>query len=556
MQCGHEAVARGAVSAALPPRGVRHTFGALNMDARRIFEMLGAFLLGGGLVAVAYELGMDAGSRPGGGAAQSPAAASPESVESALHIGGGGQGRSDPELAPSTGSDRTASAAVADVGTYVDFPKIYAPATEMDAAALAKFPKHGLVTSGAITVRERPELAARRLGLLRAATRVRVHEERTYGGGCSRGWRGIFPRGWVCLNAGLDTGSSPPDDGLLDIGRPDITEAMPYDYWRVSHDTTPVFHRLPSYGEQDRADKAGAAWKSEHGRMPMPTHPQKRPDDVPAVVKEYLNGGYYVTVASEHVKSKRHFLRTNRGLYARKYQMEQRDGSTFRGVLLPSTDALPVHWIIRELPLMKRKSPGSGILDATTQILERRSRHLFKRTVRVGDQEFYEDENGLLLRAYAVGKAYKLKRPPGVTSSEHWIHVDLSEQTLVAYIGDRPVFTTIVSTGKEAGMTPVGVFRIQSKFVATSMRDQPVEDEAYSIEDVPWTQYFHNNVALHGAFWHGGFGLVRSHGCVNVSPADARWLFGFTEPLLPHSWHAVMPGVGPSGQGSAVVVTP
>lgn len=103
-------------------------------------------------------------------------------------------------------------------------------------------------------------------------------------------------------------------------------------------------------------------------------------------------------------------------------------------------------------------------------------------------------------------------------------------------------------------MTPVGVHRVQSKFIVTSMRDQPVEEEAYSIEDVPWTQYFSNSVALHGAFWHGAFGLVRSHGCVNLSPSDARWLFGFTEPKLPEGWAAAMPGVMGS-EASAIVVT-
>jgi lipoprotein-anchoring transpeptidase ErfK/SrfK len=141
-----------------------------------------------------------------------------------------------------------------------------------------------------------------------------------------------------------------------------------------------------------------------------------------------------------------------------------------------------------------------------------------------------------------------------VEADEHWIHIDLSEQVLVAYEGDRPVFATLVSTGKTPGMTPVGVHRIQIKHIATSMRDQPVEDEAYSIDDVPWTQYFAGSIALHGAFWHAGFGLVRSHGCVNLSPADARWLFGFTEPQLPAGWHAYAP-LGRGEQGSPVVVT-
>lgn len=103
-------------------------------------------------------------------------------------------------------------------------------------------------------------------------------------------------------------------------------------------------------------------------------------------------------------------------------------------------------------------------------------------------------------------------------------------------------------------MTPVGVHRVQTKLVAASMRDQPEEDEAYSIDDVPWTQYFSGSVALHGAFWHAGFGQVRSHGCVNLSPYDARWLFGFTAPALPPEWHAVSPTKG-TPKGTSIVVT-
>src|SRR5690606_25551433 len=308
-----------------------------------------------------------------------------------------------------------------------------------------------------------------------------------------------------------------------------------------------------TYTEQDQADAAALAWLAAKGREPMPIERDKRPGDVPAVVKEYLNAGYYVTVTSEHVHAKRHFLKTNRGVYARKYQLGKKEGSEFQGQVLAGADDLPMHFIVRELELMQRVG-DTGMIEGTGEKLERRTTHPFVRKVRIGDYDYYEDAGGRLMRAYAVGEAAKIKRPPGRASDEHWIHVDLSDPTLVAYIGDRPVFATIVSTGKGPGMTPVGVHRIQSKFIVTSMRDQPVEEEAYSIEDVPWTQYFSNNVALHGAFWHGGFGLVRSHGCVNLSPADARWLFGFTEPKLPDGWAAAMPGVMGS-EASAVVVT-
>ena len=61
----------------------------------------------------------------------------------------------------------------------------------------------------------------------------------------------------------------------------------------------------------------------------------------------------------------------------------------------------------------------------------------------------------------------------------------------------------------------------------------------YSIDDVPYVEYFKGSYALHGAFWHSNFGREKSHGCVNLSPADAKKVFGWTEPSLPRGWHAV-----------------
>jgi hypothetical protein len=323
----------------------------------------------------------------------------------------------------------------------------------------------------------------------------------------------------------------------------------------VKDEMTPFFHRLPSFGEQDKADAAGRDWYAKHKREPMPTDRSTRPGEVPAVVKEYMNSGYYVTKAGEEIKSERRFLRTTLGSYARKYQLKPKEAPEFQGRLLPGgASDLPLYFIRREIAFKQREGELSDVLLDTDEFPERLTTHPFVRSVQMGPKAYYEDAEGRLMRAYAVGKAYKLKRPPGVKPDEHWVHVDLSEQTLVAYEGDVPVFATLVSTGKEAGMTPLGVHRVQIKHIATPMRDQPEEDEAYSIDDVPWTQYFAGSIALHGAFWHAGFGQVRSHGCVNLSPADARWLFGFTEPQLPSGWHAIAP-LERGEKGSPVVVT-
>jgi lipoprotein-anchoring transpeptidase ErfK/SrfK len=101
-----------------------------------------------------------------------------------------------------------------------------------------------------------------------------------------------------------------------------------------------------------------------------------------------------------------------------------------------------------------------------------------------------------------------------------------------------PVYATLVSTGKEGYETPRGVFRILAKHVSNPMDDFTL-GEPYAIDEVPYVMYFQQNVALHGAFWHRGFGAVRSHGCVNLTPIDAHWLFDWVHPFRPEGWHGV-----------------
>ncbi|HMI89897.1 MAG TPA: L,D-transpeptidase, partial [Polyangiales bacterium] len=89
--------------------------------------------------------------------------------------------------------------------------------------------------------------------------------------------------------------------------------------------------------------------------------------------------------------------------------------------------------------------------------------------------------------------------------------------------------------------SPLGLFEIRQKSVASTMSDLGPEagDDRYSIDDVPWTEYFAGSIALHGAFWHNSFGLRRSHGCVNLSPYDAHRVFNHTWPEVPDGWHGV-----------------
>lgn len=129
---------------------------------------------------------------------------------------------------------------------------------------------------------------------------------------------------------------------------------------------------------------------------------------------------------------------------------------------------------------------------------------------------------------------------PGLPFEAKRIHVNLTTQILTAYEGDHPVFETKISSGL-AGLsntdisssTPVGDFHIQSKYPSKHMG---IANLAASIDDyvlpgVPWTSFFTDlGHAFHGTYWHDNFGVPMSHGCVNMKPEDAKWIFRWTRP--------------------------
>ncbi len=117
------------------------------------------------------------------------------------------------------------------------------------------------------------------------------------------------------------------------------------------------------------------------------------------------------------------------------------------------------------------------------------------------------------------------------------MQIDLTEQSLTAYEGDTPVFATLVSTGvwgAHSERTLPGTYRVWLKTLHDAMHG-----EGYSVDEVPWTMFFHGGQALHGVTWHEQFGQSRTHGCVNLSVADARWLFEWAPPRLPRGWHSL-----------------
>jgi len=132
--------------------------------------------------------------------------------------------------------------------------------------------------------------------------------------------------------------------------------------------------------------------------------------------------------------------------------------------------------------------------------------------------------------------ADKTSRPDGVGDHDKWLDVSLDEQVLIAYEGDTPVFATLVSTGRKRWETPTGIYRVAGKYARVRMQDPGGMADEWNVADVPWTMRFRKNFALHGTYWHDGFGRARSHGCVNLSPSDAHRLYAWTTPDVPDGW--------------------
>jgi hypothetical protein len=118
----------------------------------------------------------------------------------------------------------------------------------------------------------------------------------------------------------------------------------------------------------------------------------------------------------------------------------------------------------------------------------------------------------------------RTKPPEGIPTSR-WIEVNLDEQTLAVYQDNKLIFATLTSTGIENLWTRPGIFKIYEKKDSEDMTGSASADDYYHVEDVPWTMYFDEKRALHGAYWHDRFGYPNSHGCVNLSLGDSHWLY-------------------------------
>jgi len=226
--------------------------------------------------------------------------------------------------------------------------------------------------------------------------------------------------------------------------------------------------------------------------------------------------------------------------------------STFRGVELTGNVQLPVAWI-RKKPRPKYRRTESGLEPAGDSWPVRGWVALTGSEEKQGRTRYLETrEEGVYIAAQDATLVEAVtKRPWEVKGDDKWIHVRVNRGTLTLYEGLRPIFTTLMSPGKD-GATPYGRYRIESKHHVTTMTTEPGEPRKFWIADVPWTLYFKRPYAIHGAYWHEDFGERKSGGCVNLSLLDAKRVFDWADPPLPHGWGSVQ-GYGMGG-GTFVLV--
>jgi lipoprotein-anchoring transpeptidase ErfK/SrfK len=153
---------------------------------------------------------------------------------------------------------------------------------------------------------------------------------------------------------------------------------------------------------------------------------------------------------------------------------------------------------------------------------------------------------------------------PDIPAEQKHIEVSLANQSLVAYESGQIVNSFRISSGlnqrpdpNEIGWsTPTGEFHIQSKYPSKHMGAGDLAGDGSDLPGVPWTCFFLSppGYAFHGAYWHNNYGLQMSHGCINMLPAEAKWLFRWTTPVFPTpinsraDWYR-------TGYGTRVIIT-
>jgi hypothetical protein len=453
------------------------------------------------------------------------------------------------------------------------------PAASQSASSPALPPPvsdRSFIASTAMTtwIFERPDTGSKKVGYLRAGAVMKTSEQPAATTGCPGGLYPIEPFGYVC-NGPTATRDVTSDIVRATTRRPNTDARLPYMYG-TARTPSPLYARLPTAKELAEAEPnlsehvarwladdewgaryegqdvwtdgrdAGAAaavpWFLGKGRKMPNLSGMLGSGDLVVGQVQRRNGLAFV---ESFLHEGRRYNVTTDLLVAPADRFRPIRGSAFHGYRIPDDIDFPFGLVRTEKARKWRLSKGS-LLDAGAAPY----RSAIPLTGKVNffeERMHFQTKDGEWVSDQDVSRLDPAKKMPGwAKAGERWIDINITKQTLVAYEGTKAVFATLVSTG-EAGLgdpgttrsTARGIFRIHTKHVTATMDSRAVGEE-FDLRDIPYVQYFQEGYALHAAYWHDGFGQPRSHGCINLSPDDARWLFFWTEPKLPPGWHGVM----------------
>jgi len=453
-----------------------------------------------------------------------------------------------------------------------------------------------------VGVRAKPQPDAEIVGTLRVGARVSRSAEPVTRRECPGGWYAVRPLGFVCAGADATIALDHPIARAIQV-EPDRTKPMPYKY-AFLRAIAPNYMRVPTKEEQFRYEmrlerhlksfeKLQEKWDAlDVGANDVPLDERgialaKIPDHAVPMdqsvryggngddrVPWWLNGGRkipnlasfkvppYAVMASrmkrhggvaligtfvtdESAQNRRFAITTDaRLLPADKLKADS--GSPFHGFEIRKL-GLPIGIVRKRDARAYRSEDGRFMQGGAVGLRELVT--LTGNSRRAGGERFVEGRDGRWFSSDDLGIVAKPSALPAwVKKNTKWIDISLANQTLTLWEGDTPAYATLVSTGRD-GMgepgktlsTPQGIFRIYQKHVTTTM-DSDVADHEFELRDVPWVMYFKGGYALHGAYWHDDFGRPRSHGCVNLAPIDARYVFQWSSPGVPDHWQATYAG--------------
>jgi hypothetical protein len=420
-----------------------------------------------------------------------------------------------------------------------------------------------------------PRYRATKLGYLRAGAIVTRAREPAGFDGCAGGWYRIEPRGFVCVGKGASLDIA--NDVVLATARgPRRGQPFPYHYVISRKPAPHRYVRLPTVAEQRHVegvspDVGVSSWSLHNKTLlgspdePTPLLASGRDTPKPYGAEERMRfavhrgrargDSAFGLMATFEWTGRRFGLTTELDLIPIDRTNVVR-ASAMRGV---EVDGQGVPAFVMFQGMGKLRADERGALRADG-IAEHRSGWVLTGRTSGANRELVETTAGAWLPADGLRVAELGSDLWGhAKSGRKWIDVSIERQVLVAYEGTRPVFATLVSTGRgglddpeTTSATVQGTFFIHEKHVSATMDGDEASDDAFDLHDVPYVQYFHQGYALHGAYWHDEFGKLRSHGCVNLAPADAAWLFEWTDPQVPSEWH----GAANQKSGTLVYIHP